>query len=109
MKKTLLLDHIAESYHLLCSKYQRSLIFILAGETNDLKLDSILNLSPNIKQLATTTTGMNPPRILDHIITNASTVKEELADECGIEKEYAKSFVGLVNIPLVNLNVTPDL
>ena len=52
-KKTLLLDHIAETYHLLSSKYQDGLHFILAGDTNDLKLDPILNLSPNLKQVVT--------------------------------------------------------
>ena len=71
-KKTLLLDHIAETYHTLCSKYQRGLYFLLAGDTNDLKLDSILNLSPNFKQLVDSPTRMNPPRILDPIITTLS-------------------------------------
>ena len=52
-KKTLLLDQIAETYHLLSSKYQDGLHFILAGDTNDLKLDPILNLSPNLKQVVT--------------------------------------------------------
>ena len=39
-KKSVLLDHIAEIYHLLNSKYQEGLHFILCGDTNDLKLDS---------------------------------------------------------------------
>ena len=71
-KKTLLLDHIAEIYHTLCSKYQRGLYSLLAGDTNDLKLDSILNLSPNFKQLVDSPTQLNPPRILDPIITTLS-------------------------------------
>ena len=66
-KKTLLLDHISETYHMLCSKYQSGLHFILAGDTNDLKLDSILNLSPNLKQIVTSAT--QDTRILDPIIT----------------------------------------
>ena len=45
-KKTLLLDHISETYHLLCSKFQSGLHFIMAGDTNDLKLEPILNLNP---------------------------------------------------------------
>jgi hypothetical protein len=72
VKKTLLLDHIAESYHLLNSKYQSGLFFILAGDTNELKLDSILNLSPNLKQLVSTPTRLDPDRILDPIITDLS-------------------------------------
>ena len=72
-KKTLLLDHIAEVYHTLSSKYQNGLFFLLAGDTNDLKLDAILNLSPNFKQLVDSPTRMNPTRILDPIITTLST------------------------------------
>ena len=68
-KKTLLLDHIAETYHMLCSKYQSGLHFILAGDTNDLKLDSIMYLSPKFKQVVSSPTRMNPPQILDPIIT----------------------------------------
>ena len=69
VKKTLLLDHIAESYHLLNSKYQSGLYFILAGDTNELKLDSILNLSPSLKQLVESPTRLNPDQILDPIIS----------------------------------------
>ena len=69
-KKTLLLDHIAETYHMLCSKYQTGLHFILAGDTNDLKLDSILNLSPNLKQVVSSST--RGTKMLDPIITTLS-------------------------------------
>ena len=72
VRKTLLLDHIADSYHLLNSKYQSGLFFILAGDTNELKLDSILNLSPNLKQLVSSPTRLDPERILDPIITDLS-------------------------------------
>ena len=72
VKKTLLLDHIAESYHLLNSKFQSGLFFILAGDTNELKLDSILNLSPKLKQMVESPTRLNPDQILDPIITNLS-------------------------------------
>ena len=71
-KKTLLLDHIAEVYHLLNSKYQKGLYFILAGDTNELKLEPILNLSPNLKQMVCSPTRLNPDQILDPIITNLS-------------------------------------
>ena len=55
-KKTLLLDHISETYHLLCSKYQSRLHFIMVGDTNDLKLEPILSLSPQLKQVVSTPT-----------------------------------------------------
>ena len=44
----------------------------MAGDTNDLKLDSILDLSPNLKQVVDSPTRLNPPRILDPIITSLS-------------------------------------
>ena len=46
-KKSLLLDHISEVYHLLSSKYRKGLHWILAGDTNDLNLSSILDLNSN--------------------------------------------------------------
>ena len=66
-KKSLLLDHIAETYHMLSSKYLDGLYFILAGDTNELKLDAILSLSPNFRQVVTTPTRKD--KILDPIIT----------------------------------------
>ena len=65
-KKSVLLDHIAEVYHSLNSKYQNGLHFILAGDTNDLKLDSILSLSQSLKQVVQTPTRKE--KILDPII-----------------------------------------
>ena len=46
-KKTATLDHIAETFNFLNTKYGKGLYWILAGDTNDMKLDAILNLSPN--------------------------------------------------------------
>ena len=68
-KKTLLLDHIAQVYNLLCSKYKRGLHWLICGDTNDLRLDPILALSPNLKQEVQNFTRLNPPRLLDPIIT----------------------------------------
>ena len=44
----------------------------MVGDTNELKLDSILNLSPSLKQLVESPTRLNPDQILDPIITNLS-------------------------------------
>ena len=68
-KKTVLLDHIAESYNYLCSRYGEGLHFLLAGDTNDLNLDPIIALSPNLKQVVNVYTRHNPDAILDPIIT----------------------------------------
>ena len=71
-KKTILLDHIAQVYGQLNSKYKNGLHWILAGDTNDLKLNPILSLNVNLKQMVLNPTRMNPPRILDPIITSLS-------------------------------------
>ena len=68
-KKTLLLDHIAQVYNLYCSKYKKGLHWIICGDTNDLRLDPILALSPNMQQVVQNYTRLNPPRLLDPIIT----------------------------------------
>ena len=84
VRKTLLLDHIAESYHYLCSKYTNGLFFILAGDSNKLKLEPILSLSPNFKQVVSSPTRMDPPKIPDPIITTLSKYyqKMELCYRC---------------------------
>ena len=41
-----LFDHMADTYHYLCSKYGSGIEFIIAGDTNRLNLSPILNLSP---------------------------------------------------------------
>ena len=69
-KKSVLLDHIAQTYNFLSSKYGRGLYWLLAGDTNDLNLDPILSLSPNLQSVVKTPTRLNPDRILDNIITD---------------------------------------
>ena len=76
-KKTLLLDHIAESYNLLCKKYGQELNLILAGDTNDLKLDSILSLDQRFAQIVKKWTRDNPKAILDPIIMTLSSFYQE--------------------------------
>ena len=71
-KKTATLDHISDVFNQMSVKFQKGLHFILAGNTNDLKLDSILQLSTSIKQVVTEITRLNPPKILDPIITTLS-------------------------------------
>ena len=71
-KKSLLLDHIAQVYGQFSAKYKKALHWILAGDTNDLNLNPILSLNANLKQLVMNPTRMNPPRILDPIITSLS-------------------------------------
>ena len=71
-KKSILLDHIAEVFHMMSSKYEKGLHWILCGDTNDLKIQSILQLSSKLKQVVQHPTRLNPPKILDPIITTLS-------------------------------------
>ena len=71
-KKSLLLDHISESFSILSKKFGKGLHFVIAGDSNDLKLDSILSLSPKMSQIVQNWTRLNPPAILDPILTTLS-------------------------------------
>ena len=71
-KKSLLLDHINQAFNIISAKYKEGLHFIIAGDTNDLKLDNILNLSHDMRQLVTGVTRLDPPAILDPIMSTLS-------------------------------------
>ena len=76
-RKTLLLDHISDAYNILSTKYGRGLHFVLAGDTNDLKLESILHLDTRFVQIVQEWTRMDPPAILDPIIMTLSNLYQE--------------------------------
>ena len=65
--KTLLLDHISQTYHLLTAKYGDGLHFTLGADANKLDLTSILTLSPTMRQLVVTPTRGDA--ILDPILS----------------------------------------
>ena len=69
-KKTATLDHIAQTYNFLNVKYGKGLYWILAGDTNELRLDPILNLHPSLKSVVTKSTRDASQKILDNIITD---------------------------------------
>ena len=69
-KKTLLLDHISETYHFLSSRYPDGLFWILMADKNEMRLDNILSLNPDFKQLVDQPTRENPAQILDIIVTD---------------------------------------
>ena len=75
--KTLLYDHMSEAFNILSTKYGRGLHFVIAGDTNELKLDPILNLSKNLVQIVTKWTRLNPPAMLDPIIMTMSSSYQE--------------------------------
>ena len=69
-KKSATLDHIAETYNFLSTKYGKGCYWIIAGDTNDLNLNPILHLSPSLESVVTKPTRLNPDRILDNIVTD---------------------------------------
>ena len=81
-KKTATHDHIAEVYNTLSAKYGRGLYWMLAGDTNTLKLGPILRLSHKLKSVVTKPTRINhknPSKssVLDNIITDLHTFYQE--------------------------------
>ena len=66
--KTDLLDHISEAFNLLSAKFGRGLHFCIAGDTNELRLNSILNLSSNFVQVVTKPTRIDPKTGAESII-----------------------------------------
>ena len=68
-KKRVLLDHINQAFNLISTKFGNGLHFIIAGDTNDLKLENILNLTHNMKQLVNNVTRLEPPALLDPIMS----------------------------------------
>ena len=75
--KTDLYDHIAEAFNILSTKYQKGLHFIFAGDTNELNLAPILNLSSNLSQIMKTPTRIDSvtfvETMLDPVITTLAS------------------------------------
>ena len=71
-KKTALFDYLSHVYNAMVKEYKEGTHWIIAGDTNELKLDPILSLSPNLKQVVQSPTRLNPPQLLDPIITTMS-------------------------------------
>ena len=68
------IDHISETFHILCSKYGPELKFIIAGDFNRLRVKPILSLSPDMKQIVQVPTRRNPDATLDLIFTNIAAL-----------------------------------
>ena len=70
---SVLYDHIAETYNLLISRFGESLHLILSSDSNKLNLQPILDISKSLVQVVKEPTRLNPPAILDTIITSLSS------------------------------------
>ena len=64
---------MSDTYHSLCAKYKEGTYFLLAADSNQMELTPIISLSPDFKQVVKDFTRMDPPRILDTIVTNLSS------------------------------------
>ena len=89
--KSLFVDHISESYHLLCAKYGSDLKFIIGGDMNRFNLKPILSLSCDLKQVVTVPTRKNPDAIIDKIITNIPTLYQSPFTLPPLENDEHKS------------------
>ena len=112
-KKSLLLDHINHAFNLISTKYGDGLHFIIAGDTNDLKLDNILNLSHNMKQLVMDVTRLNPPAMLDPIISTLGSYYQRpvclppLDPDPGTDGRPSDHLIVMMK-PINNLNNKPN-
>ena len=106
-KKSLLLDHLAETHGLLSAKYGNGAHFIFSGDTNDLYLEPILNLSPKFVQIVDKWTRLNPPAILDPVIMTLSNLYqrpvsldplEADVDKVGVESDHRIVICKPINI-----------
>ena len=79
--KSDLLDHLSEAFNILNTKFGKGLHFCIAGDTNELNLNSILNLSSNLVQVVTKPTRIDPvsgvEAILDPVIMTLSQYYQE--------------------------------
>ena len=79
--KSDLLDHISDAFNVLSAKYGNGLFFCIAGDTNELKLEPILSLTPNFVQVVNKPTRIDPVSgredILDPIITTLAPFYQE--------------------------------
>ena len=79
--KTDTLDHISDAFNILNTKYGRGLHFILAGDTNELRLKPILDLGSNLVQIVTKPTRTDKitkkESILDPIIMTMAQYYQE--------------------------------
>ena len=78
-KKTLLLDHICDTYNLLSSQYSEGTHWIIAGDVNELKIDSILSLHHKMSQVVDfkTRPKSNSDKIHDPVITTLSSMYQK--------------------------------
>ena len=71
------MDHLSDAYNLLSTKYGRGLHWVISGDTNDLKLDSILSLDSRFVQVVQEWTRLDPPAVLDPVMMTLTKYYQE--------------------------------
>ncbi len=84
-KKQVLLDHISDVFHMMSSRFANGLYFILCGDSNDLKLDPIISLSPKLKQIVDKPTRGNA--LLDPVITDLHSFYQKPLIEAPLQSD----------------------
>ena len=108
-KRGVLLDHIAEDFHLLSTKYKERLLWVIAGDKNEMKVGQILNLNSNFKQCIDQPTKLDPPAMLNPIITDLHKCYQRPVCENPLDVDLDKSgslldHLMVVITPLNNVN-----
>ena len=126
-KKTATINHIAETYNFLNTKYGRGTFWIIAGDSNELKLGPILALNSNLRSVVKKSTRINvknPSKstILDNIITdlhrwfqeplclpqiNADTVRGKPSDHLTVVMEPLNVINNKPSRQIKNITVRP--
>ena len=79
--KSDLLDHLSDTFNILSAKFGKGLHFCIAGDTNELNLQSILSLDSNFVQVVRKPTRIDPKTgkeaILDPVMMTFSQYYQE--------------------------------
>ena len=109
--KSDLLDHISEAFNVLSAKFEKGLHFCIAGDTNELNLNPILNLSSSLVQIVTKPTRIDPKTkigsVLDPVIMTLSQYCQDPLsldpldsdpDKNGTKSDHRIVLVGPINV-----------
>ena len=99
--------HLSEAFNFLSTKFGRGLHFCIVGDTNDLKLNSILNLSHILVQVVTKPTRIDPTTrkeaIIDPVMMTLSQYYQEplCLDPLGPDPDKDGKMVKMVRSPTI--------
>ena len=71
-------EHLENILNFLTAKYGQNTEFILCADSNRLDLTPIIDLNSNFQQVVQIPTRLNPPAVLDTIVTSISKFYEDV-------------------------------